>query len=187
MLVTRLLGRTSEMTALDGEQQRSRAGEFRCVLLSGDPGVGKTRLTSEFLSRQDKSTPALLARAYPFSTTAAFGVWGDALDRHLRSLGPDDVSRLCGGFLDDLAGLLRSVARARGSAPARGPPRLRLLEGLAALLENLERDAPLVLFLDDMHLADASSSAALGYLGRNLSDLRVLVIVAARLGELTDQ
>jgi class 3 adenylate cyclase len=187
MLVTRLLGRNSEMAVLDGEQQRSRAGEFRCVLLSGDPGVGKTRLASEFLSRQDKAAPALLARAYPFSTTAAFGVWGDALDRHLRSLGPDDVSRLCGGFLDDLAGLLRSVARARGSAPDREPPRLRLLEGLAALLENLERDAPLILFLDDMHLADASSWEALGYLARNLSDLRLLVIAAARLGELTDQ
>ena len=175
------------MTVLDGEKQRAVAGEFRCVLLSGDPGVGKTRLASEFLARQDKSTPTLLARAYPFSSTASFGVWGEALDRYLRSLTTEEVSRLCGGFLDDLAGLLRSVARARGSAPDQEPPRLRLLEGLAELLENLERDAPLVLFLDDVHLADASSWEALAYLARNLSDTRILVIAAARLGELADQ
>jgi predicted ATPase len=175
------------MAVLDGEKQRSVAGEFRCVLLSGDPGVGKTRLASEFLARQSKTTPTLLARAYPFSTTASFGLWGEALDRHLRGLGTEEVSRLCGGFLDDLAGLLRSVARARGSAPDQEPPRLRLLEGLAALLESLEREAPLVLFLDDVHLADASSWEALAYLARNLSDTRILVIVAARLGELTDQ
>ncbi len=187
MLVTRLLGRASEMAVLDGEQQRSVAGEFRCVLLSGDPGVGKTRLVSEFLARQEKSAPALLARAYPFSGTAAFGLWGEALDRYLRSLGTEEVSRLCGGFLDDLAGLLRSVARARGSAPDREPPRLRLLEGLAALLENLERETPLVLFLDDVHLADASSWEALAYLAHNLSDTRILVIAAARFGELADQ
>jgi class 3 adenylate cyclase len=187
MLATRLLGRASEMTVLDGEKQRSIAGEFRCVLLSGDPGVGKTRLASEFLARQDKTTSTLLARAYPFSSTASFGLWGEALDRHLRSLGTEEVSRLCGGFLDDLAGLLRSVARARGSAPDREPSWLRLLEGLAGLLENLEREAPLVLFLDDVHLADASSWEALAYLARNLSDTRILVIAAARLGELADQ
>jgi class 3 adenylate cyclase len=175
------------MALLDGEKQRSLAGEFRCVLLSGDPGVGKTRLANEFLARQDKTTPTLLARAYPFSSTASFGVWGEALDRHLRGFGQEEVSQVCGGFLDDLAGLLRSVARARGSAPDQEPPRLRLLEGLAALLENLEREAPLVLFLDDMHLADASSWEALAYLARNLSDTRILVIVAARLGELADQ
>ena len=78
MLVTRLLGRASQMALLDGEKQRSLAGEFRCVLLSGDPGVGKTRLANEFLARQDKTTPTLLARAYPFSSTASFGVWGEA-------------------------------------------------------------------------------------------------------------
>jgi class 3 adenylate cyclase len=187
MLVTRLLGRSSEMAVLDGERQRSLAGEFRCVLLSGDPGAGKTRLANEFLARQDKTSPALLARAYPFSSTSSFGVWAEALDRYLRSLSTNDVSRLCGGFLDDLAGLLRSVARARGSSPDKEPPRLRLLEGLAELLENLEREAPLVLFLDDMHLADASSWEALGYLARNLSYSRILVILAARLGELADQ
>ena len=38
-----------------------------------------------------------------------------------------------------------------------------------------------------MHLADASSWEALAYLARNLSDTRILVIVSARLGELTDQ
>jgi class 3 adenylate cyclase/DNA-binding transcriptional ArsR family regulator len=187
MLVTRLLGRASEMTVLDGEKQRSVAGEFRCVLVSGDPGVGKTRLVSEFLARQDKATPTLLARAYPFSSTASFGLWGEALDRYLRSFGTEEVSRLCGGYLDDLAGLVRSVARARGSAPDGEPSRIRLLEGLAALLESLEREAPLVLFLDDVHLADASSWEALAYLARNLSDSRILVIAAARLGELADQ
>ncbi|HEV8625205.1 MAG TPA: AAA family ATPase, partial [Acidimicrobiia bacterium] len=175
------------MAVVDGERQRSVAGEFRCVLLSGDPGVGKTRLANEFLARQDKTTPALLARAYPFSGTAAFGLWAEALDRYLRSLGPDEVSKLCGGFLDDLAGLLRSVARVRGSAPEGEPARLRLLEGLAELLENLQRESPIVVSLDDVHLADASSWEALAYLARNLSDCRILVIAAARLGELADQ
>jgi predicted ATPase len=109
-----MLGRDSQLAVLDGERQRAAAGEFRCVLLSGDPGVGKTRLASEFLARQERSSPILQARAYPFSSTASFGLWAEALDRYLRTFSNEDVSRLCGGFLDDLAGLVRSVARARG-------------------------------------------------------------------------
>jgi len=48
-----------------------------------------------------------------------------------------EVVELCGGFLDDLGALSRAVAAARGRAPAREPPRLRLLQGIAALLGNL--------------------------------------------------
>ena len=61
----------------------------------------------------------LSARAYPLASSTAFGLWAEALERHLQSVPPAEVSGLCGGYLDDLAGLLRSVAAARGSAPER--------------------------------------------------------------------
>jgi hypothetical protein len=57
----------------------------------------------EFLSRGRGKAIILSARAYPLGETAAFGVWSEALERYLRGLGREDVSRLCGGFLDDLA------------------------------------------------------------------------------------
>lgn len=180
---TRLVGRASEIAELEGERRRAAGGQFCCVLLAGDPGFGKTRLAMEALQRAPRSTIRMSARAYSLGEAAAFGVWAEALESHLGSLSAADVSRLCGGWLDDLASLLRSVACLRGSAPQREPPRSRLLEGLAVLLA---RQAPVVVVLDDVHLADPSLWEGLHYLARNLPTHRVLVIAAARPVELSE-
>ena len=112
--VTRFVGRSSELAELEREHRRAAAGEFRSVLLLSDPGIGKTRLAHEFLARRHRGAITLSARAYPLGETAAFCVWSEALERHLRGLDAQDVSQLCGGFLDDLAAVIRSVAARPG-------------------------------------------------------------------------
>ena len=182
-----LVGREREVDALEGEIERARAGDFRAVLLVGDAGVGKTRLASEHLARHEDDVVGLSARAYPLGATAAFGLWTEALEGHLRTLPGPELSRLCRGLLDDLAGLLRSVAVLRGSAPDREAPRLRLLEAIADLLVGLTRGGPVVVVLDDVHLADASSWELLGYLGRTLARAPLLVVMTARPEELAGE
>ena len=181
-----LVGRTAELAELERERRLAEAGEFRVVLLLADSGIGKTRLAREFLARRRRRTIGLSARAFPLGASASFGVWSEAFEHHFRGLPPEDVFSLCGGYLDDLAALLHSVAAVRGSAPDREPPRGRLLQGLAAALSNLAAQAPVVVFLDDAHVADASSWEALSYLARALPQSRVLVLVAARPSELAD-
>lgn len=182
-----LVGRGRELEVFEAELARARAGEFRCLLVTGEPGVGKTRLVAELLSRHHESILGLQGRAHPLGTASSFGLWAEALEGHLRQLEPSAVSAVCGGFLDDLAAVLRSVAAARGSVPEGEPPRLRLLEGLAVLLAELGRAQPVVAFLDDAHWGDASSWEALQYLARNLPHSPVLVILAARPAELGEQ
>lgn len=183
---TRIIGRGPETAELDAQWQRAAAGEFRFVLVVGEPGMGKTRLAAEALEDRRRASIELSARAHPLGDTASFGLWVEALERHLRTVSKQEVARLCGGFLDDLASLLRSVAVVRGAAPEREPPRPRLLEGLAVLLANLTEQAPVVVVLDDVHLADASSWDALHYLAGTLSTERILVVASARPGELAD-
>lgn len=183
----RFVGRVAEVAALEAERHRSAAGELRCILLAGDPGAGKTRLAEECLARHAATSTTLTARARPLSTVASFGVWAEAFEEHLRQLPSDEVAALCGGFLDDLAGLLRSVAGVRRAIPDREPPRIRFLESLGTLLTNLARRRPVVLFLDDMHLADASSWEVLEYLALHFSRTPALVVAAVRPGELADQ
>lgn len=174
------------MTFLESELRRAAEGACSCVLLVGEPGVGKTRLTAEFLARQSEGILRLSARAYPLGATAAFGLWAEALEHHLRGRPSEEIVRVCGGVLDDLAPLLRSVAALRGSVPDGEPSRLRLLDGLAVVLANLSDDGPVVVALDDVHLADASSWEALQYLAHDLHDAPLLVVAAARPAELAE-
>jgi DNA-binding CsgD family transcriptional regulator/tetratricopeptide (TPR) repeat protein len=182
-----LIGREEELAVLDAQLGRATRGEFSIVLLLGDPGVGKTRLARELVARHRADTICLSARAHPLGQTTSFGLWAEAFEGHLRSLDPAEVSALCGGFVDDLGALLHSAAAARAQAPVREPPRSRLLEGMAVLVDRLVRRSAVIVVLDDAHVADASSWEALGYLARNLSEAPVLAVVAARSVELSQQ
>ena len=180
----RLVGRERELDVLRDELDRATPGEFRCVVLVGEPGVGKTRLASEILARYGAASIGLSARGHALGETASFGLWGEAFESHLRGLSPAQVVASCGGFVDDLAGLLRSVAALPGAAREEEPPRVRLLEGLAVLLANLASRRRVIAVLDDLHWADPSSFVALRYLAHNLSSSRVLVLATARPYEL---
>lgn len=178
-----LAGRRAELELLEDELARAAGGEFRFVLLLGDAGVGKSRLGRELLARH-REVSGLLAQAYPLAASEAFGLWTEAVDPFLRSLSDGEVVEVCGGLLDDLASLFQRVAAVRGSVPERDPPLPRLMQGLAALLGNASRRAPVVVLLDDVHLADASSWEALRYYSRHLDDARLLVIATSRPAEL---
>jgi hypothetical protein len=78
------VGRREEMAALEDEFARAAGGEFRVVLLSGEAGVGKSRLGRELLTRHPEAA-GMFARAHPLGVTAAFGVWAEAIDPLLRS------------------------------------------------------------------------------------------------------
>jgi class 3 adenylate cyclase len=178
-----LVGRDDEMAVLESELNAAAAGELRCVLVSGVPGLGKTRLSAEVVVRHE-DVIALTARGHPMGETTAFGLWAEALDGYLRHLEAADVSAVCGGYLEDLASLLRSVAAVRGGPPADPPSRQGLLEGITVVLDRLSRAAPVVLVLDDIHDADASSLDCLSYLAHNLAAAPILVVLAARPTEL---
>lgn len=183
---TKLVGRAAELAELDHEQRRAAAGEFRSVLLLADAGIGKTRLAREFLLRKRRRALVLAASGRPWGETASFALWSEAIEGHLRTLSGTEITELCGGFVDELAVALHSVAAIGDPSPDHTPSRLRVLEGLAALLSNLARRSPVIALLDDAHLADPSSIEGLSFLARNLSDERVLVIAAARRAELGD-
>jgi class 3 adenylate cyclase/tetratricopeptide (TPR) repeat protein len=179
-----LVGRNRELGTLEAELDRVTDGEFRCVLVLGESGVGKTRLVGELGARHQDDSVYLSARAYPLGGTASFGLWGEALERHLRGLPDEEVLDLCGGFLDDLAGLVRSVAVVRGKPSESERAQFRLVQGIAAVVGNLARRGRVIVFFDDVHLADASSWETLDYLAHNVADASVLVVASARPAEL---
>lgn len=181
-----LVGRERELEILEQELAQASSGPPRCVLVLGDAGVGKTRLAGQFVGRHD-GLARLVARAHPLGVTTPFGLWIEALERHLRVRSPEDIRRLCRGVVSDLAALLRSVAAVAGPGAEREPPRARILEAIAVVVAGLAADGPVIVDLDDIHDADTSSIETLAYVLRTVAGDGLLIVLAARPGDLASR
>lgn len=179
-----LVGRDSELAELEAEFRRACRGEFRCLLIEGQPGIGKSRLAAEFQRRHGSGAITLAARGYDLGASSPFGLWIEALEGYLRGLPDDEVRSLCAGASEALATLLPSIAALRRGETAGPSSRAGQIDGLARLLAGLTRDRPVIIHLDDVHLADASSSEVLDFLAHNLTDAPALVVACARSKEL---
>jgi DNA-binding CsgD family transcriptional regulator len=190
-----LVGRDAELAALDEQVALARAGAFRVVLVTGEPGIGKSRLVNELAERQRDSAVVVGSRAFELGMTYSLAMWVEAFERLLSSASTAEVRRLCGTSVRDLALVLRSARRALGSDPGKPdherdhepdhePDSERLLRALTELLDNLSADNPVIVVLDDAHNADASSWQALYHMARRLPDRPVLVLATARIADL---
>jgi DNA-binding CsgD family transcriptional regulator/tetratricopeptide (TPR) repeat protein len=189
------VGRDAELAALDDQVALVSTGAFRVVLVTGEPGIGKSRLVNELAERQRDSAVVVGSRAFELGMTYSLALWVEAFERLLSSAPTAEVRRLCGSSLRDLALVLRSARRALGSGPGKPDPELdhepgrepdpeRLLRALTELLDNLCADGPVLVVLDDVHNADASSWQALYHMARRLPDRAVLVLATARIADL---
>jgi predicted ATPase len=177
------VGRAGELTVLAGElAAATAASEVRTVLVVGEAGVGKSRIVEEFTGGLDRSVTVLSARAAPLGNSDPMGLWAQAVDGHFRGLTDEEVIRLCGGMVDDLGALSRRAAAVTGRLFE--APRHRLFEGVATVLARLAGRGPVVVALDDVHLADASSWETLHHVAQGLANSAVLILATARPEEL---
>jgi DNA-binding SARP family transcriptional activator/tetratricopeptide (TPR) repeat protein len=162
----------------------------RVLVIQGEPGIGKTRLAGELAAIVRASGGATLeARAYAGEGSIAFGPVVELLRAGLDRPGAGERLR---SIRPDLLGEVARLVPLPGVAP---PPagtaepfgRARLLEGLADVLTALvDGPDPGLIGLDDLHLADASTTEALAYLARRLDARPIALLVTWRAGELID-
>jgi DNA-binding SARP family transcriptional activator len=173
-----LLGRSSELAALVGEWAAARAGSGGVVVLEGEAGIGKSRLAAELAAHavRDGARVALGA-GIELEAAAPLAPWAELLDTLLdaRSSGFRDDAR----WRADLARLVPRLGL-RGRDPPEEFDRVRLYEAVVSAVAEAAADAPLLLVLEDAHLADGASLALLAHLGRRLHNLASLLIVTRR-------
>jgi DNA-binding SARP family transcriptional activator/predicted ATPase len=179
-----LIGRASEMAHMQGALREALAGRPSLVLITGEAGIGKTRLAEELLAvgRQRGITTAR-TRAYPTSAQLAYA----PLVELLRSgLYRNRLAELDSETHAEVARLMPEVRHERPALPQ--PPginssweRRRLFEALARVV--LLDDQPLVLLFDDLQWADSESLEWLRYLPRFAPDARLLVVGTVRVDE----
>ena len=155
-----LVGRDSEVRAIDDLLRCVEAGRSRVVVVWGEPGIGKTSLLHEALKRSAaRGFTTLSGRAADREQDLSYAVFADLLERHADAV---DLERL-GVDERHLAPLRRVLPflspSGHGPEPQEHPARERhhVLRALHALLEALATEAPVVLALDDMHWADPES------------------------------
>lgn len=181
-----LAGRDEELAAIERQLEETRAGSARIVFLTGEPGIGKTRLLSELARRADaRGCLTLSGRAAEFERELPFGVFVDALDAYLDSRGTGDLAGLSEEDLSELACVFPALSTyASGSRrPSTAAERFRTHRAVRALTERLAEDKPLVLALDDLHWADDASLELASHLLRSPPNAGVMVAAAFRAGQ----
>jgi len=174
-------GRAAERARLAAVWRAAASGHPRLVLVTGEAGVGKTRLADELRAQPGAVTAE--ARAYPAEGPLAYGVaaaWLRSAPVAAR------LSRLGRPDLTELARLLPELA-ARATPPEPLPEaelRHRLLGAIGRAL--LAAGAPLQLIVDDAQWADAQSLRLIHYLIRSAPSARLLVAATARREELDE-
>jgi predicted ATPase len=180
-----VLRRDEELAVLHTALAQAKAGRGCVVCVAGEPGIGKTTLVDEFLAEAAASADApLIARGQCSELIGETEVYLPVLGA-LESLLRADQTQRIGRLLQVVAPTWRSQIgpAADGANPdlaARAMSQLAMLREFDKLLEEATRPQPLILFLDDIHWADLSTSDLLAHLGRQCAGLRLLVVLSYR-------
>jgi DNA-binding SARP family transcriptional activator len=162
---TRLLGRTRELDALASAVEEGLESGISLIQITGDEGLGKTRMLDELQSalagvRVGRADCSPLERHLPYVPLAS------ALRMALTGAVLDDVR------LTPLAQILPELALGDRR-------RFGEVEALEAVVATVTEHGPLVLLLDDVHLADAETLAGLGSLRRRATSIPFVIVATA--------
>ena len=180
-----LVGRRRELAAV-GAALQALGRTARFVAVSGEPGIGKTRLLEELAARgEERRCLVLRGRGAELERDMPFGLWVDVLDDHAGWLGPDRLERMLGERVAELARVLPAVGAAGAPpAPALQDERYRAHRAVRSFLERLADGVPVMIVLDDLQWADDSSLELVAHLLRRPPRAALLVAAAFRAGGL---
>jgi DNA-binding SARP family transcriptional activator/tetratricopeptide (TPR) repeat protein len=180
------VGREPELAELVAGLDAAFAGHGHLILLVGEPGIGKSRLADELISRaRARAARVLIGRCWEAGGAPAYWPWVQSLRTYIREVEPEALRAQLGAGAPDLAQLLPELRELFPELPqplaleAAGA-RFRLFEAASSFLTNASRARPLVLVLDDLHAADEPSLLLLRFLARGLGESRLLVVGAYR-------
>lgn len=180
-----LLGRDAEIGALRSALADAIDGHRRLVVVSGEAGIGKTRLLEELtIEANAANCLTLTGRAAEFEADVPFAVLIDAVDGFLRTLDPQDIDRL---WVDRLGALAAVFPALQGLGPAVDVPvnageRFRVHRAVGDLIERLAARRPVLIVLDDLQWADAASLELAAHLAQRPPDGAVLIAFGVRSG-----
>ena len=194
--LSRFVGRQAETGALERAAALARGSKGAVIAVSGQPGVGKSRLIWEFTqSRRRSGWTVLKANTTAYGEGSAYRLVVDLLARHLRIATGEDRSRIGEKIRARLAALDETLLVHEGPIRAlfdvpTGDPRWealdppqrhrRTLDAACALFVRESRLAPLILVIEDLHAIDAESLELLDAIAAVAGGERIVLLVEHR-------
>jgi DNA-binding CsgD family transcriptional regulator len=187
-----MVGRHADLANLNDRLDEVRAGAPFTVIISGEAGIGKTRLVREFeaglpddvrlLTGQCVDLGTVAAPYSPVKTALRTLVADEGAERVLEAVGPGRAALVA--LLPELATSDAEPAATKAPAAA-GAATGQLHEAIAVLLETFSRERPIVFLIEDLHWVDAATLALLRFLMRALGSSRVLTVLTYRTEDVT--
>ena len=182
-----LAGRDREVAGLGQVWQDTTAGRGALVLISGEAGIGKTRLADELARQAEATGRVLTTRCYEAERSLFLQPIVEALTQLVVTLPADRIQAAAADRAGPLAALVPEAAALLGAPPQeRGSPdaqRRRAYDAVVTFLKRLARQEALLLIVDDLQNAGTATVELLHYLARHVDDARLLVVATVRDGE----
>jgi hypothetical protein len=180
------VGRVAESAALQASWERARTGQAQHVLLTGEAGIGKTRLLDEHCARvRAEGGYVLRGSCWDVGGAPAYWPWTQAFAAFVDEVGTAALAPL---LADADPSLARLLPRLRATLPVPGrydeggaeASQVRLFDGAAQLLHRIAATRAVLVVLDDLEAADAPSLQLLLYLVRARAPVALMTVGAYR-------
>ena len=185
-----LIGRVQPLEALDRALEGAREGRGRVLILSGEAGIGKSRLLAEAKARvAERGFLYLQGNCFEPDRVLPYAPLMDLLRAFMLAHSAEETTRYLGGvghelvkLVPELAGFLPEIAP---TAPLESEQeKRRLFQTLAQFFARLASIQPVLLTVEDLHWSDETSLEFLLYLARHVSSLPLLLILTYRTDEI---
>ena len=178
-----IVGRVNELAKLNDWFAQVRSGTRRVIFVSGEPGIGKTTLTRTFLNSLAGDRGVRIGRGQCVEQYGAGEPYMpilEALTRFCRAPGGEKLveilHRMAPAWLAQMPSLISAEDRIRLQSLAQGTTQQRMLREMAEALEVIAAEAPLILYLEDLHWSDPSTLDLIATVARRNESARLMVL-----------
>jgi DNA-binding NarL/FixJ family response regulator len=172
------VGRDEAITRLRRGYAAAESGSAQVVLVTGEAGIGKTRLVSEFVGGVEET--ALLLATHCLELAGAempLAPVHGLVHRAYRRLGGDALREAAGPYTSEVTALEPALGTADGAVD-----QLRVFAAVRHVLESLSTRSPVVVVVEDLHWADQPTLSLLRFLAATIDDAPVLIVGTERTG-----
>jgi len=189
-----LIGRETDLQRLDRLVTQLQEGKGQIALISGEAGIGKSRLVREARAEAPQGTVILEGSCFQTESILPYAPLLDLFRNFFGSHSPEEIAHLIGDSAPQLAKLfpelthyLPDLTLSATSSPDPEKEKRRIFQTLAGTLTQLAQRHPLIVILEDLHWSDSTSLEFLLLLARRISAQPILLLLTYRSEDTTPE